>query len=387
MSTAKEPLSHPAARPAAGDRQPSTPLEILRFHAGDLWRVLAANAAIGVPVALVTGIDQLKSQIYSQCIGLSIFALAVAVSRWLGSPRAEARAMLVAVPAGCLNGLLLGGWLTGDRLLSRAQEHIGILVAPLTLSTLIGAGIGYVFYSRGLLAEKNARIQEAELKRELERQRAGMAQLKALQAQIEPHFLFNTLSNVISMIDERPQAAKDMLVDLSRLLRGSLVRARSDTLPLFEEIAGIRAYLDIQAQRLGGRLRYEIEVDPQLESLPIAPYLLQPLVENAIRHGLEPLVEGGRVQVRVRRHGQEVRAEVADTGRGLRANHEPGVALANIRERLQALYGERATLSLHPNSPRGVVARVTFPVEVALTPGPSPARGAGEGRSRGGAKS
>jgi LytS/YehU family sensor histidine kinase len=239
---------------------------------------------------------------------------------------------------------------------------------------MIGAGTAYYFYSRGLLAERDTQLKEAELTRAVERERASEAQLKLLQAQIEPHFLFNTLSNVISLIDERPQSAKDMLVDLTRLLRRSLLRARSETLPLAEEIADIRAYLEIQAQRLGPRLRYAIEVDPALSTLQIAPYLLQPLVENAIRHGLEPMIEGGELRIRVEQLDGQVRIEVADTGRGLRSDREPGVALANIRERLAARYGQGAQLSLHPNTPSGVVSRLTFPLAHAQAdPAPGPA--------------
>jgi signal transduction histidine kinase len=340
---------------------PQTPGEVARAHAPQLVQVLLGNAALGIFVSVILNLSALESQIFSQSIGLSIFVLAVLLSRWFGATRADAKALLIAVPAGATIGLALGSWLTGDALFGQTHK-MGAAFATIALTMLIAAGTAYFFYSRGLLAERDAQLKEAELIRAVERQRASEAQLKMLQAQIEPHFLFNTLSNVISLIDERPQAAKDMLVDLTRLLRRSLLRARCDTLPLAEEIADIRAYLEIQAQRLGARLRYTIEVDPSLLNLQIAPYLLQPLVENAIRHGLEPMIEGGELRVRVTRLGEDVRIEVADTGRGLRSDREPGVALANIRERLAALYGPQALLSLHPNAPSGLISRLTFPL-------------------------
>jgi LytS/YehU family sensor histidine kinase len=113
---------------------------------------------------------------------------------------------------------------------------------------------------------------------------------------------------------------------------------------------------------MGPRLRYALTIEPGLEPVSIPPYLLQPLVENAIRHGLEPQVEGGDIAVRAAREGDLLTIEVADSGRGLRADHPPGVALANIRDRLAAKYGSRAELSLHPNAPRGVIARLRLPL-------------------------
>jgi signal transduction histidine kinase len=355
-------LDRPAAKSAAPAPAPETFFEALRSHVPDLIRVLLVNSAIGGVVSVVFDYGLVDSQLYSHAIGLAIFVLAVVLSHWFGATRAHGKALLIAVPLGCVVGLLLGAWLTGDGLLGEVYHlHIKAL-ASLAFPLMTGTGVAYYFYSRGLLAERDAQLKEAELTRAVERQRASEAQLKMLQAQIEPHFLFNTLSNVISLIDERPQSAKDMLVDLTRLLRRSLLRARADTLPLAEEIADIRAYLEIQAQRLGPRLHYTIEVDPALAALQIAPYLLQPLVENAIRHGLEPMIDGGQVRIRVQRQGEQVRIEVADTGGGLRTDREPGLALANIRERLQALYGAQAQLSLHPNTPTGVLSRLSFPM-------------------------
>jgi sensor histidine kinase YesM len=351
--------------PAAGGPpacEPQTLAQALRSHGGDALRVVLVNTAIGLAVSVIMDMSLGASQIYSHAIGWSIFALAVVLSRWLRATRADARALLVAVPAGSVAGMLLASRIVGDGLFDRLRalelRSLGVLVLPLA----IGMGMAYYFYSRGLLAEREAQLREAELNQAVERQRAGEAQLKLLQAQIEPHFLFNTLSNVVGLIDERPQAAKTMLVDLTRLLRRSLLRARADALPLGEEIADLRAYLDIQAQRLGPRLRYAIEVAPALEAWLVAPYLLQPLVENALQHGLEPLIEGGTVDIRVARDGEQLCIEVADTGRGLCEDHPPGVALANIRARLAALYGGRARLSLHPNQPRGVVARLSLPL-------------------------
>ncbi len=339
--------------------------QALLHYLVDLARVLAVNALIGVGLHYIQGMRLADCMVYSQAIGLSIYAFAMLLTRLFGTARALGKALLIAVPLGCLLGIALGSLITGDGLLASAHGRVGILVAPVLLALLIGSGASYYFYSLSLLSERQALLKQAELARALVRQRLGEAQLKMLQAQIEPHFLFNTLSNVISLIDERPQDARRMLVDLTQLLRRSLLRARADSLPLAEEMSDIHAYLDIQKHRMGPRLRYWIEVDPELESTRIAPYLVQPLVENAIRHGLEPQIDGGELRISARRRGEQLLIEVADTGRGLRSDQAPGVALANIRARLSAMYGTRGELSLHPNAPAGVVSRLVLPLAPA----------------------
>jgi two-component sensor histidine kinase len=337
--------------------------EMLLGHVPDLVRVLALNTLIAAFLALVVNrFGFVNNLIFSHAIGLSIFILAVALSRLFGASRADAKALAIAVPLGCLAGIELACWITGDRLFAASQIPVGTLLATLALPLVIGTVATHYFYTRGLLAAQQAQLKQAELARALDQQRVIEARLKMLQAQIEPHFLFNTLSNILNLIEEDPATARTMLADLTRLLRRSLQRARLDSLPLAEELADIRAYVEIQVQRMGPRLRCSFQVDPGLESVQIAPYLVQPLVENAIRHGLEPQVGGGELRIGASRNGETLTIEVADTGCGLRADHPPGVALANIRARLAALYGERAALSLHPNAPSGVVARLRLPI-------------------------
>jgi hypothetical protein len=332
------------------------------YHVPDALRVLFLNTFIAGWLALIDRYSFLSNLIYSQAIGFSIFFIAVAVTRLSRDTRLTHRTLLISVPLGSLLGIELACWFTGDRFLVVSDLFNGKLFAMLALPLVIGAVSTHYFYTRSLLAEQRARLKQAELDRALDQQRLSEARLKVLQAQIEPHFLFNTLSNILNLIEENPATARTMLVDLTRLLRRSLQRGRMDSLSLAEEIADIRAYLDIQAHRMGPRLRCSFEVDPELESLRIAPYLVQPLVENAIRHGLEPQIGGGELRLGAKRQGETLTIEVADTGRGLRADHPPGVALANIRARLAAQYGDRAELSLHPNAPSGVIARLRLPL-------------------------
>jgi len=190
------------------------------------------------------------------------------------------------------------------------------------------------------------------------RMRANEAQLRLLQGQMEPHFLFNTLANVISLIDADAPRAKHMLEALTDYLRASLGGLRHDDSTLATELDLARRYLELMRTRMGDRLRFEIEVDDTLRHARLMPLVLQPLIENAVKHGLEPQVDGGTVRVKAARVGDALQVCVEDDGAGLeRAALRPrrtvaggpdghGIALANLRERLQARFGVQAQLTL-----------------------------------------
>jgi len=194
------------------------------------------------------------------------------------------------------------------------------------------------------------------------RMRANEAQLRLLQGQMEPHFLFNTLANVISLIDADAAGAKHMLEALTDYLRASLGALRHDDSTLATELDLARRYLQLMQTRMGDRLRFEIEADPATRLAALMPLVLQPLIENAVKHGLEPQVDGGTVRVtstRVAVDGQDsLRICVEDDGAGLAAaSRRPrrhvaggadgnGIALANLRERLQSRFGASAQLTL-----------------------------------------
>jgi len=198
------------------------------------------------------------------------------------------------------------------------------------------------------------------------------ARLRALQAQIEPHFLYNTLANVLGLIDTRPAEARHMLERFIDYLRASLAASRAESATLGGELDQVSAYLDVLAVRMGARLRYRVETDPACRALPIAPMLLQPLVENAVMHGIEPKLEGGEIVVRTRIADGALCIEVADSGLGLgTALPRPGggLGLANLRERIRQLHGPHARLQLFDNQPCGVTARLLLPLlEPSLTP-------------------
>jgi Histidine kinase len=200
-------------------------------------------------------------------------------------------------------------------------------------------------------------------------QRATEAQLKLLQAQIEPHFLFNTLANVQSLMDHDLPRARQMLASFTDYLRASLGTLRRDDSSVADELELARSYLELLQARMDDRLRFAIDADDAARTVPLPPLLLQPLVENAVVHGLEPSIDGGRVTVTARLRGGRLLLEVHDDGRGpdaprAAARRGHGLALQNIRERLFARYGERARLSIEPAEP-GTRARIELPLPEA----------------------
>jgi len=193
------------------------------------------------------------------------------------------------------------------------------------------------------------------------------ARLNVLQAQIEPHFLFNTLANVRRLCEVDPESGRGMLGSLLDYLRAALPAMRRSSSALGEEFELVRAYLAVLQHRMGERLRFRIELSDQLAEARIPPLILPTLVENAIRHGLAPLPEGGTITVSAARDGDQVVVRVADDGAGFQAASGSGVGLANTRARLSALFGAAARLSLRGNEPRGVIAEVRLPHQVAAT--------------------
>ncbi|QPF73824.1 sensor histidine kinase [Roseateles sp. DAIF2] len=208
---------------------------------------------------------------------------------------------------------------------------------------------------------------QAERRQRLQLQ-ATEARLLHLQAQIEPHFLFNSLAAVQSLIDVAPERAKLMLERFTDHLRLSLDSLRNEFSSLEQELALAESYLALMGLRMGeARLRYRIEVPAALRALSMPPLLLQPLVENAITHGLEAKPEGGLVRIEARLEQDQLLLIVEDDGLGSaaagprrRARPGQGLALKNIRERLEARYGDQAHLTLHPG-PAGCVAELHLP--------------------------
>jgi hypothetical protein len=259
---------------------------------------------------------------------------------------------------GVVLGWPLGVWLSGSaELMPKVLASPGALTGTVTLALAISLALHFLFA---------ARTREIEAER-----RATEAQLRLLQAQIEPHFLFNTLANVHALVDVAPAQAKAMLGAFTDYLRASLGTLRADLVPLSDELALAEAYLRVQQLRMEDRLHWTIDAEPAARSALLPPLLLQPLVENAVVHGLEPSVNGGTVRLLARVQGGQLRVEVHDDGLGL---HTPrraggrstgnGLALKNLRDRLQTRYGAGATLQAEAAHP-GTRACITLPLETA----------------------
>lgn len=236
------------------------------------------------------------------------------------------------------------------------------LLENIAYGVVFGGGVSYFFYSKIRIKVSDEIIAREKFTRIALQKETMEANLRLLQAQIEPHFLFNTLSNILSLIDTEPGKGKAMLLDLTKYLRTSLVRTMPQTTLLNEEMAIITAYLNIQKIRMGERLRFHIFIADDLRQLPFPPMLLQPLVENAVKHGLEPQVAGGEIFIRASQENNLLRVEVTDTGRGFSSFTETGVGVNNVRERLRLLFGEKGRLIIEENHPCGVKAIIEVPV-------------------------
>ena len=219
-------------------------------------------------------------------------------------------------------------------------------------------------HRRGLQADSAAHA--AELARAQLAQGESEQQLALLQAQIEPHFLFNMLGNVRRLYRTQPHAGAEAIGCLMRYLRTALPQLRSPRASLGEEIALVRAYLDLFQLRMGGQLRFSIDVDATLEDAEFPPMLLITLVENAIKHGLEP-AGGGCIEVRGRRRRNLLEVAVLDDGAGFgaTASSGTGVGLVNVRRQLAARYQNRGRLTLEGREPRGACATIAVPLRSA----------------------
>jgi signal transduction histidine kinase len=198
---------------------------------------------------------------------------------------------------------------------------------------------------------------------ELERQ-ALDARLHLLQAQVAPHFLFNTLANVQALVDAGSPHASALLRSLTAYLRAAVPLLHESEATIERELQLVRPYLELMQMRMPDRLRYAINVDPPALKVRCPPTTLLTLVENAVRHGIDPSEEGGRIDVDIARRGERCVVRVTDTGAGLDQSASGlGTGLTTLRERLQLIFGDAAHLRLTPNTPRGAVVEIDMPAQ------------------------
>jgi signal transduction histidine kinase len=343
------------------------PIDHTILKKGSILRALILNAALNTLIAVILtaigfGRGFTVNLIFSQCIGMAIMlANFAAIPLFKYAKRSFHQVLLVmaAILVGATVGTLLGALANGVNPVNFLREYSAFFIQVVLIGLFFGVLISYVFISLGKISEERAKRLEAE-------KNAVMTELQLLQSQMEPHFLFNTLSNVLSLIETDQDKARRMLEAFTLFLRTSFLTARNRTVPLQSEMDVVNNYLAVFEVRMGGRLRYRIDIPDELAQFPIPPLLVQPIVENSLKHGLEPLREGGEVSVRANLENRIVTISVADTGVGLRENSSgTGIGLENIRKRLQLAYGEQGHLIIEENEPKGLCVKLELPYEIS----------------------
>lgn len=282
--------------------------------------------------------------------------------RWLARSALQLIGVAVTVPF----AVLLAYWITsgGDPQFATDEKRVmgywlltftGVLFAP-------WIAVGVMFKQRDAFARDQALAFELE-RSQLERT-ALDARLRLLQAQVEPHFLFNTLANVQALVDAGSPHASRVLASLIAYLRAAVPRMHEPATKLGQELELVRAYLELMQMRMPDRLQFAVQIDPAANNLRCPPMTLLTLVENAVRHGIDPSEEGGRIDVEVRVRNDRCLVRISDTGVGLRStSHGLGTGLSTLRERLQLAFGGQAQLQLLEVQPHGVRAELDFPAQ------------------------
>jgi sensor histidine kinase YesM len=338
------------------------------FVAAVFWALAATLLYVLSP-----GLDTWpRLMVFSECVGLTLVACVLLLRRtrsfWRFKPMTRwLFTGVIALPTGYFVGHQFAFLLLGEPL--QMVGHLNISLIPIIFTLLVG-GLGLHAYAmREQLAQEAAARSEAQ-------RLAVESQLRMLRAQLEPHMLFNTLANLRSLVREDVDRAESMIDQLIVYLRSALAASTTESVPLRREFAQLRAYLDIMSLRMGPRLTWRLELPAELEATVVPPMLLQPLVENAIKHGLEPKVGPGSIEVVARAMGAGVEIRINDSGLGLPAEeddepsaHPPGASygLQHVRDRLQAVYGPSARLSLERRQPDGVSAVVFIPSDTTPT--------------------
>jgi len=347
----------------------------------NFWRWLAAYFAItlafGVLIWAVKPQESLaETLVLTQALGVAL--VLIFSSAWFGYRRHAKKGLfrqLVVVALLATAGAVVGGLGVyagrGELTQALAPEKWGkSLAVGLLVGLMMACALGLIAWLRGRELRQHAARLQAEADRERFARQTAQAELKLLQAQIEPHFLFNTLANLRYLVSSGSRDALPMLDHLIHYLRTALpdLRSAGSTLGREAELAG--AYLAIMKLRMGEGLGFAIEVPEALAGAAFPSLMAMTLVENAVKHGIQPTGPGGRITMRAEAAGGKLRVSVEDNGRGLAEPIGQGIGLANIRERLATLYGPEARLELAGAQPQGTVATIEIPFGAATGDAP-----------------
>jgi sensor histidine kinase YesM len=336
------------------------------------WKIVAIVAALLFARVLAAFIADTGPERVDHLLAFfKVFAmvapilLAILLIGRYGPPGGGRRVIALAVAIGVASafGLLLrvaisNSWVVFEQLARTTWPRYALLGAGLALAL--------EFYRREMAsvdAQRQAEVDRARFAGEL-----AEARLQVLQAQIEPHFLFNTLANVRGLHGTDPAAARSMLEHLTHYLQAALPQMRDGRSTLGRDADIALAYLHIQQVRMGRRLVVGIDIPAELNGLPVPPMMLLTLAENAIKHGVGPALHGGTVRLGARVEEDRLILTVADSGVGLTVGSGTGIGLANIRARLAAQFGSAAQLALQNNELGGLTATIDLPLAPASQP-------------------
>ncbi len=325
------------------------------------YLALPFNAAVGL-LAGVLGAFVEPEEIWSftPFVDLSLYRW---VRRILRRPRVDRQFLML--------GLIVLAEACRDELARMFPRKLFALVAPQPWVQVL------VWISAPIVVGIAIKVWNAlriEMKLEEQKHLLLEARLDALQRQINPHFLFNTLNSIASLVRVKPELAREMTVKLANILR-ALLKDHDTYVPLRDELSFTDDYLDIEVVRFGAdKLHVEKEIDPQTLDILVPSILLQPLIENSIKHGLEPRIHGGTVTLRSKLTGDRVLIEVADDGVGMGdrprtglASNGAGIGMKNVQERLEVLYGTQATFNIVSNPGRGTLVSIEIPADLLDT--------------------
>ena len=336
-----------------GRKQPFTPEEMARAGndppSATLLAVAAVNLATPAFVTLLLAPATQTARLTAAFAAVAV--LGTALGRWLWwrpwrKPLMQAHWVLSLVMVAFALGIR---WRVEDR----ADREVVMLV--------VGLGIGLLVLLGWFLVVWRAQTIEARLREQAEREKSIEMARRLAAAQIEPHFLFNTLASLQHWVQTRDERAAPLLSALTGYLRATLPLFNHALLPAGQELVAVERYLAVMQARMGARLRYTLDIEAGLERALLPPGLLLTLVENAIAHGLEPQLAGGHLRLRASRQGALALFEVLDDGPGPSADMQDGVGLGNARQRLALNFGPAARLQIGPAPGGGCLAEITLP--------------------------
>ena len=303
-----------------------------------------------------------RNLVISISISYTIFVLGILlhaniiVLKWLNF----LKSMLLFAVGGFLGGLI--AWGINDVLFGFNVTHPWFYFV---ITSSLAVIFGFIIYGYISILEKFKRTAEKLAEKEINEQKLinlrTKAELEAIRAKVDPHFFFNTLNSIASLIPEDPEKAEEIVEKLSHLFRYTLDASNKDMVMLTDELNFIREYLDVEKVRMAARLEYEIEVDDDLKDVEIPGLLLQPLVENSIKHGISPLKSGGKISIHCHIIGDKCIISVRDSGKGFeQQGSSDGFGLRGVKERMNLIYGEDGLLEISRNN--GTEIRIEVPV-------------------------